>query len=294
MDADDAPPASMIAAPPHHGVRAVGPAVNEPAVVGPEAAGDPEPRPDAGAPGPVAEEDPESGLEAESGASHGEPALVSPLTPPALASKSQEARREGFDWDSAMRQSLFMLAVQHGYRMTEDKTRRFLPGPFFKDWFGSVKNLHGWDDGGSVFGNYIAHPMQGAITGYIYINNSPTAKRLEFENSKAYWKSRMKAMGWSALTSAQFELGPLGQAAIGNVGLGPNHKKMAFVDLVVTPTAGTGWLVLEDIIDKKILKKLEARTTNRTVVNLARMSFTPMRACANLLRFKMLWYRDDR
>lgn len=231
------------------------------------------------------------------------PIAVAPLTPPALlpqppsraiALAPSEPVSDRFRWGPALEQSLLFLAVQHGYRMTEDKTRRFLPGPFFKDWFGSVKNLGGWDDKGSVFGNYVAHPMQGAVTGYIYVQNSPSASRQEFGRSREYWTSRLKAMGWMAMWSTQFELGPVSQASIGNVGLGPNDKKMAFVDLVVTPAAGMGWMVLEDAVDRKILQKLEARTNNRVVRNLARMGLTPMRACANILRFKLFWYRDTR
>lgn len=219
---------------------------------------------------------------------------VSPLTPPVFVRPARDVGPQHFDWDGAMRQSLLFLAVQHGYRMTEDKTRRFLPGPFVKDWFGSVKNLHGWDDKGSVFGNYVAHPMQGAVTGFIYVQNSPTAKRLEFENSKAYWKSRAKALGFAALSSTQFELGPISQASIGNVGLGPNHKKMAYVDLVVTPTVGTVWLVMEDAVDRKLVRRIEEKTSNRVARNLARTFLNPMRACANALRFKPLWFRDTR
>ncbi|MBA2620759.1 MAG: hypothetical protein H0U87_06125 [Acidobacteria bacterium] len=63
-------------------------------------------------------------------------------------------------------------------------------------------------------------------------------------------------MAWSAIWSAQFELGPVSEANIGNVSLQPRgrYSSMAYVDLVVTPVVGTGVLAGEDAIDKYFLK----------------------------------------
>jgi hypothetical protein len=218
---------------------------------------------------------------------------VSPLAPPAQA--PVDSGETGFQWKSAVGESMLFLGVQHTFRMTELKTRRELGGPFFRDWFDAVKSLRGWDDGGRQFTNYVAHPMQGAISGYIQIQNDPKGIRQEFGRSKAYWKSRMKAMGWAAIWSTQFELGPVSQASIGNVGAGEYEaKKMAYVDLVITPTVGTAWLVAEDAIDAYLLGWIESRTDKRFVRNVARMALNPMRSCANVLRFKPMWHRDTR
>jgi hypothetical protein len=219
------------------------------------------------------------------------PHAVSYLAPP----EPYESRPKRFEWGPAVRQSMTFLAVQHTFRMTELKTRRELGGPFFKDWFESVRSLHGWDDGGRQFTNYVAHPMQGALYGYIQVQNDPNGINRTFDGSGAYWRSRMKAMGWAAIWSTQFELGPLSQASIGNVGAGVYEaKKMAYVDLVVTPTLGTTWIVAEDAIDRYVLGWIERRTENRLVRSLARMALNPMRSCANVLRFKPMWYRDTR
>jgi hypothetical protein len=216
---------------------------------------------------------------------------VSPLAPPQLP----EAAPDGFQWGPAVRQSMLLLGVQHTFRMTELKTRRELDGPFFRDWFDAVKSLQGWEDGGRQFTNYVAHPMQGALYGYIQVQNDPGGARREFGGSKGYWKSRAKAMGWSALWSTQFELGPVSQASLGNVGAGEfEAKKMAWVDLVITPTVGTAWLVAEDAIDRYVVRWIERRTQNRLVRSLARMALNPMRSCANVLRFKPMWHRDTR
>jgi hypothetical protein len=54
------------------------------------------------------------------------------------------------------------------------------------------------------------------------------------------------------------------------------------------------WIVAEDAIDRYVLEWIERRTENRLVRNLARMALNPMRSCANVLRFKPMWYRDNR
>jgi hypothetical protein len=195
-----------------------------------------------------------------------------------------------FDWSTAIEQSLLFLGVQHGYAMTQPKTRRDLKGPFFNDYVSSVKSLHGWGDGGRFFTNYVAHPMQGSLLGFIQIQNDPQGMHLPFENSNAYWRSRLKAFAWSAAWSTQFEIGPVSQASIGNVGL---HGKQTYVDLVVTPIGGFAWIVMEDFVDKHLIHSLERRSSGNFYIKIASRTFlNPSRSAANLLRFKPPWYRD--
>lgn len=198
-------------------------------------------------------------------------------------------RREGFNWRGAIGQSLIFLAVQHGYAVTQPKTREALKGKFWKDYTGSVRALRGWDDGGRFFTNYIAHPLQGSFTGFIYVQNSPQALREQFSMSGKYWRTRLKAMAWSAAWSTQFEIGPISQASIGNVGL---KGKQTWGDVVVTPTVGTAMLISEDAIDRFIMKRIERSTGNYYVVIFSRMLLNPTRTVANLFRFKLPWYRD--
>jgi hypothetical protein len=197
--------------------------------------------------------------------------------------------KAGFQWGPALRQSLLFLAVQHGYAVTQPKTRHALRGSFFKDYFRSVKSLRGWDDGGRFFTNYVAHPMEGSFTGFIQIHNDPSGRSQTFGKSSRYWKSRMKALAWSAAWSTQFELGPLSQASIGNVGL---KGKQTYVDLVVTPTFGLGLLVTEDILDKYVVRRLEAYSGGLWMRMFSRTLLNPTRAVANMIRFKLPWYRD--
>lgn len=205
--------------------------------------------------------------------------------------------KEKFHWKPAMIQSGLFLGIQHGFRLLQRKTQRELDGPFFRDWGKSIKSLHGWADGDNTFINYVGHPMQGAATGRIFINNSDKSKKLEFGNSKDYWTSRMKAMAWSAVWSTQFEFGPVSEANIGNVGLNNQDgtNGMAWVDLIMTPTAGTGVLIGEDIIDKYILKNwLEKKLTSRTRIKVYRTFFNPISSFVNILSGKKPWTRYNR
>lgn len=205
--------------------------------------------------------------------------------------KGAPERAAGFHWRAAAEQSLLFLAVQHGYAFTQPKTRRDLRGPFFKDYIRSVRSLHGWSDGGRFFTNYVAHPMEGSLLGFIQVQNDPSGSRLKFGGTGDYWRSRMKALAWSAAWSTQFEIGPVSQASIGNVGL---HGKQTYVDIVVTPTAGLGLLVAEDAIDRYLIERLERQTQSRYLIIFSRMALNPTRTAANLLRFKKPWYRDTR
>lgn len=210
---------------------------------------------------------------------------------------SQIDDKERFHWKFALIESGVFLGFQHGFRMMQEKTRRELGGSFFRDWAQSVKNLRGWEDSDNFFTNYIAHPGQGAITGRIFINNSDRAKKQEFGKSKKYWESRLKAMAWSAVWSTQFELGPISEATIGNVSLRQKngHSTMAYVDLVMTPVAGTGLVIAEDAVDKYFLRNwLEKKTSNKFVIKISRSLFNPMTSIANMLHWKMPWKRSNR
>lgn len=195
---------------------------------------------------------------------------------------------EKFHWKPAILQSMVIQGFQLGYALTvQEKTRRALKGPFFDDYWESIKGVRGWDDGNKFFTNYIAHPMQGGMTGFIFVQNHDRAKKQKFGESKQYWKDRFKAFVWSAAWSTNWELGPISQSSVGNVGL---YGKQGYVDLVITPTVGTGWLLTEEALDRYVIRHIEAK--GRMVKMVARTFMNPMRSVANLLRFKEPWYRD--
>ena len=200
------------------------------------------------------------------------------------------ATSEKFHWKPAIVQSVVIQGFQLSYALLlQDKTRRALKGPFWKDYIESVRLTRGWDDGNKFFTNYIAHPMQGGMTGFIFVQNHNKTKKQKFGESKQYWKDRFKAFLWSTAWSTNWELGPVSQSSIGNVGLSGH---MGYVDLVITPTVGTGWLLTEEAFDRYVIRHLETRGPGVKI--LARTLLNPMRSVANVLRLKTPWHRDNR
>lgn len=206
--------------------------------------------------------------------------------------RAVESPSGGFKWKGALLQSGVLLGVQHSLRMWQEKTRDHLGGPFWHDYVESVNGLEGWDDGNPFVTNYIGHPLMGGISGFIQIQNDPRGIALEWSpDDSAYWKSRSKALAWAAAYSTSFELAPWGEAGIGNVGYDPGT--MGWVDLVITPLAGFGWILMEDYLDKAVIRKLETRGVTAKA-RVARVVLNPGRSVANVLRFKRPSHRDTR
>jgi len=200
---------------------------------------------------------------------------------------------EGTGWKSVSSDAARFLSFQHAYRVAfQEKTRRFLGGSFFKDYGSSLKGLGGWEDGDGISTNYLLHPLQGAASGFVFIQHSPAAGGTEFGKSGAYWRSRLKALGFAAIYSLQFELGPLSEAAIGNVG--KTKGTMGFVDLVITPIGGFGWILAEDALDRFVVRKLEQKWKRKGLIRFVRVALNPARSFANVMRLKLPWYRPGR
>lgn len=210
---------------------------------------------------------------------------------------AKDAHANTFRWRSALEQAFSFLMIEHGFRIAkEPTTRKELAGPFFADYIESVKGLRGWGDGDEFYVNYIGHPMEGAVSGFIEVQNDPRGSKMRW-GDKGYWKNRLRAVAFTTVYSTQFEIGPISEASIGNVGRDrrkelPNGGQ-GFVDLVITPTVGTGWLVGEDILDRYVIEKLEGKTSNRFLQMMLR-GLNPARSFSNLLRGKVPWHRDTR
>jgi hypothetical protein len=203
-------------------------------------------------------------------------------------------RKPGVDWGRVFSQSAFFLGIEQGFRLgTQPGTRNALKGEFFADWFKSVKSTKGWGDGDDFLTNYIGHPMMGSVSGNIFVQNDPRGRNQVFSWNSRYWNSRFKAMAWSAFYSTQFELGPISEASLGNVG-STNESLSGFVDLVITPIAGFGWQVGEDALDKYLIVRIETWTQNHVILMLARSFLNPTRSFANMMRLSVPWNRDTR
>ena len=203
--------------------------------------------------------------------------------------------KPGTDWSSILWQSSAFLAIEHGFRFaTEPGTRELFGGPFFKDYGNAIKGLKGWGDKDPFLVNYIGHPMQGAVTSYIYTNNNRQGRLAEFGANRDYWSSRLRAMAFSAAYSAQFEIGPVSEASLGNVGSSAVPGTMGWVDLVVTPTAGMGWQVTEDMLDRYLIRPLENKIRWGPAIIVFRGVLNPTRSFSNAMRLRVPWHRDTR
>ncbi|HUX45366.1 MAG TPA: hypothetical protein VMV57_11495, partial [Terracidiphilus sp.] len=174
-------------------------------------------------------------------------------------------------------------------------------GKWADRWFDSVLEWRWdhWSDDNPFMDQYVGHPMMGGITDSMWIQNDPKGMTLEFSNTRPYWKSRLRAMAFSTAYSFEWKMGPFGEAGIGHNGdhfftdHGVRTNETGDVELVTTPVGGLLWTVAEDVLDKKVVRRLEAHP--RGPVTLTLISFlTPATATANVLRFRPPWYRDSR
>jgi Lipid A 3-O-deacylase (PagL) len=156
-----------------------------------------------------------------------------------------------------------------------------------------------WSDGNPYLDDYVGHPFMGAITNALWIQNDPKGMTLEFSNTWPYWRSRLRALAFSTVYSTEWKLGPIGESGVGHQGDhisyddGHARNETGFVSLVTTPVGGTLWTITEDIMDKKVVSRLEQ--WNRNPFLLMGYSFlTPAHTTGNLLRFRPPWYRDSR
>jgi hypothetical protein len=199
---------------------------------------------------------------------------------------------EGTDVLGAFTDSLKLLMIEHGFRIAlQDKTRRELGGNFWVDYHRSVRVPRQWDDTDAWWVNYIGHPIHGAAAGYIWLDHEPRAPA-DFSSSSRYWSSRARATAFSAVYSLQFEIGPLSEASIGNVGM--QAKTTGWVDHVVTPVGAFGWIVAEDALDRYFVKWFEARVGNRVARTVVRLVLNPGRALSNASSGRAPWHREGR
>ncbi len=197
------------------------------------------------------------------------------------------------DWKRLYKGSFRFLALMHAFRVaTEEDTREGLKGPFFQGWADSLGAMHGWSDGDPPLVNYVGHPMQGAVTSYLFSMNDPKFQPVQFGWSRPYAKKLLRGAAYAFAFSEQFELGPMSEATIGNVQA--KYPAYGFVDHVITPIVGTGWVVAEDVLDKYVIRPIERRTTKTWLRILARLSLNPSRGMANLMNLRVPWRRDDR
>jgi hypothetical protein len=211
------------------------------------------------------------------------PILSDPAAPP-LPQKGSIA------WRSLLRDSLALLLVQHVYRITfEDNTRKNLVGPFFDEWFKSAGSLCCWDDGDRRTTNYLWHPMLGSTSSFVFANNHRASQEAPIGATSRYWKAKGAQGIYSFIYSLNFELGPLSEASIGNVGLKPGE--MTYCDFVVTPAIGLLMSIGEDAARLHIIDRVKRR--HLYWGNTLAVLLNPTRSVANVMGGSAPWRGPD-
>jgi hypothetical protein len=238
----------------------------------------------------------------------------SDLSVPPVTVAPKEPPKEGFHWGRALKESFTFLTIEQAYVVHDDfkwvVVENGIPfNHYWRDYKQSLSTwVHsGWSDGDPNLYGYVGHPIQGALTSYIEIQNNPKSRNLEFENSKAYWLSRLKATLWNAVYSTQWNLGPLSEVTVEKYGTKarspwnqdgswpctrkPCYTGVGQVDIVMTPIGGLGWMVGEDWLDKNVARRVESATRNRFLIDVVRCGFNPARGGANILHGQAPWSR---
>jgi hypothetical protein len=212
-------------------------------------------------------------------------------------------------WTPTLVQSGQFLAILTAGNIVKDEGLRIAfvqavrEGKFIDNWLQSLSNYRWtrWSQDAPWKDDYVGHPMMGAITNYIWIQNDPYGQTMQWENSREYWYSRLRALPLTTAFSFQWKLGPISEASIGNAGIafyrdphsGRWTNDTGVSPLVTTPVGGLLWTVGEDILDKKLVPILEAKSRNPLYLFV--ISFAnPARSFSNMMQFKAPWYRPYR
>ncbi len=219
------------------------------------------------------------------------PAADNSAPPPPTSPRKDEG---GIRWRPLIGNTLTFLTVSHAFRWAKEEYTReaTMHGQFFAGWGSAIGSLHGWGDGDEFLTNYVGHPMEGAVSGYIFSHNDPKYREEEFGKNRAYWRGKTRAFVFSALYSVAFEIGPYSEATIGKVQA--YWPQQGLVDWAVSPSIGLAWTLAEDALDKYVDKPFEGKVQNPALRAIVRGWLNPSRSFANLMMFKYPWHRDTR
>jgi hypothetical protein len=223
-------------------------------------------------------------------------------------------KQQGFHWGRALFESFAFLSIEQAYVVHEDYRWVVVENgvPLNHYWRDYKQSLHswlesGWNDGDPLMYGYLGHPIQGALTSYVQIQNDPRGDGLEFSNTREYWHSRLRATLWNAVYSTQWNIGPLSEVTVEKYGSKarppwnqdgswPCREKNCYsgvgqIDLVMTPVGGFVWMLTEDLLDKNISRRLEGETRNHFMIDFTRCALNPIRGGASILHGRAPWWR---
>jgi hypothetical protein len=227
---------------------------------------------------------------------------------------TQPPAPEGFHWKRALQESATFLVIEQAYVVHDDYrwvvVENGIPfNHYWRDYMQSMTSWWkaGWSAGEDPLYNYVGHPIQGAVTGYIELQNNPKDANIEVANTKEYWVSRLRATLWNLVYSTQWSIGPFSEMTVEKYGAKTRppwnangsypctthhcYSGVGKVNLVMTPAGGLGWMVGEDWLDKKITRRVEDATSSRLLIDTVRCGLNPIRAAASILHGRKPWYR---
>lgn len=258
--------------------------------------------------------EPWGGVQSASGLHFNLNGMFSSMNRPALTGVTAAGQEpERYHLKMMLWQSLAFTGVEDTYRLVTDSYFRHLLAdqPFWQDYKASMGqwNMGRWWDGDDFLVDDIGHPMEGGVSSFIEIQNSPRQRDLRIGFTHEYWRSRFLGMMWATVFSTQQKIGPLGEAALGNDGgytyplncpvpcksYKPGDKytnNTGWTDFIITPTVGTVWVLLEDFLDLEVSDRIQGDNMNAVFPKIVRGALNPCRTMANFMRWRKPWYRD--
>jgi hypothetical protein len=171
---------------------------------------------------------------------------------------------------------------------TQSFTRQQLKGKFWPDYFDSVHVPQHWGDKDHWQVNYIGHAISGGAFTRVWIEQ----REPRTMTASQYLKAVGRATIYTAIFSVQYEMGPMSEASIGNVGMNP--KDLGWSDYIWTPIGGALWTMAEDACDKYVLAYIDKHVPFMMAKAAARMILNPSRMLANIGMNRSPWNRDER
>ena len=185
--------------------------------------------------------------------------------------------------------ALQMTFYEHVLRvLSQDFTRQQLKGKFWPEYFDSVHVPQKWGDKDHWQVNYIGHAISGGSFARIWM----TQREPRTTTAPQYFKALGRALIFTSICSIQYEMGPMSEASIGNVGLNPDD--LGWNDYIWTPIGGVLWTMGEDAIDKYALTWIDKHVPFMMAKAAARMILNPSRMLANIGMNRTPWSRYDR
>ena len=218
------------------------------------------------------------------------PAKPSPQgVPPTTAAHTAQQAFVPAKYTKVIQYGLQLTFYEHIMRVaTQDFTRQQLEGPFWQDYIDSLNMPTKWNDKDGWEVNYIGHAIHGGAFSRIWLEQMEprTSSKLE------YWKQIGRSFIYTTIFSTQYEIGPMSEASIGNVGMNPDDN--GWVDFIWTPIGSVLWTVGEDYTDKYVLTWIDKHVPFVMAKAAARMILNPSRMLANISMNRSPWARSDR